>query len=360
MAMLGHIHIRGVFSAAAVCLCLIPSAYAQHFVVTGLATDSTGLALVRATVMVLAHADSALVQFATSREDGTFTVGQLTNGLYVLRVSHVGSQTELRGFEVDDADVDMGRIALHPQTQELQEFVVTTDRLPYVVRGDTIEYNALAFLMQPQDMVEDLLRRLPGIDVDRSGAITAHGEVVENVLVEGKEFFSSDYTIATRNLPSDAVDKVQVYDKPSERAELIGVPDGQDEKTINLALTEESKRGAFGQTTGGFGTIPWGQSRYFGRASVFRFAPLTQLALIGNADNVNQPGFSVNQLRSFGGAGSITRPGDGISESLGTGFNVSREVGDNSTINVNYFLTDHTNSRDVMRTNDSIVYQVQE
>ena len=210
-------------------------------------------------------------------------------------------------------------------------------------------HNALAFLVRPHDMVEDLLRRLPGIDMDRSGTITAQGETVENVMVEGKEFFGNDPTIATKNLPADAVDKVQVYDKPSDRAELTGVPDGQGEKTINLALTEEAKRGAFGQTTGGLGGEHLNQGHYFARASVFRFAPSTQLALIGSAENVNQPGFSGGQLRSFGGAGnSYLRPGglDGYSESLGAGFNASRDIGANTTVNASYFLVDEGNTRE--------------
>ncbi len=336
---------RGVLVAAAV-LCIIPTAHAQRFSVTGVVEDSLGIALPQAAVVALAGTDSILVQFGTSDSDGRFTLHRLAPGGYILQVSYVGHQTLVQDFEVQRANVDVGRLVLLPQTQMLEEFVVTADRLPYVVRGDTIEYNALAFLTRPQDMVEDLLRRLPGIDVDRFGTIVAQGEAVKNVLVEGKEFFSSDHTIATRNLPADAVDKVQVYDKPSDRAELTGVPDGQEEKTVNLALTEEAKRGAFGQTTGGLGGVRWDQGRYFGRASVFRFAPLTQLALIGNADNVNQPGFSMNQLRSFRGAGSIIRPGDGISESLGAGFNVNRDVGDNTTINASYFFTDHTNTRE--------------
>ena len=336
-----------VVSVVAAVSCAIPTVHAQRFAVTGVVEDSVGTALSQATVVALAGTDSTLVQFGTTRSDGRFTLHRLAPGGYILQVSYVGHQTLLRDFEVQRANVDVGRLVLLPQTQVLEEFVVTADRLPYVVRGDTIEYNALAFLVRPQDMVEDLLRRLPGIDVDRSGTITAQGEAVENVLVEGKEFFGGeDPTIATRNLPADAVDKVQVYDKPSDRAELTGVPDGREEKTINLALTEEAKRGAFGQTTGGLGGDRLDQGRYFGRASVFRFAPLTQLALIGNADNVNQPGFSFSQLRSFRGAGSVVRPDNGISESLGAGFNANRDVGDNTTINASYFLTDQGNRQE--------------
>ncbi len=328
------------FSLVFFTLFLCNLAHGQRFAVTGAVTDSSGTALVNATVAVLARADSSLTGFSTSRGDGSFTISRLEVGYYVLQVSFVGFETVLRDFDVPNADVDVGIVRLPVQTEVLEEFVISAERLPFVVRGDTIEYNALAFLLRPQDMVEDLLRRLPGIDVDRSGTITAQGKTVENVLVEGKEFFGNDPTIATKNLPADAVDKVQVYDKPSDRQELTGVPDGQEEKTINLALTEEAKRGAFGQTTGGLGGEHVDSGRYFGRASAFRFTQATQLALIGSAENVNQPGFSGEQLRSFGEAGnSVLRP-DGFTESLGVGFNVSRDLGTHASFSASYLLQD--------------------
>ena len=323
------------------------SAFAQQlYAVTGSVTDSSDTPLARATVVALARADSALVAFGTTRDDGTFRVERLRSDALVLQVSYVGMETTHLDFDVDGADVDVGTIVLLPQTEELEEFVVTADRLPYVVRGDTIEYNPLAFLLRPQDMVEDLLRRLPGINVDRYGAIYARGKLVEHVLVEGKRFFSSDYTIATRNLPADAVEKVQLYDQPSDMAKLTGVPDGRDEQTINLDLTEEATRGAFGQTTGGFGGSLENQERYFGRATLFRFAPKTQLALIGNANNVNQPGFGGSQLSSFRGAGPFMAAGNGITEALGGGFNFNRDFGESTTVNASYFLTDVTNKQE--------------
>ena len=319
--------------------------YAQHFSVTGSVTDSTGTALTQATVMVLAHADSALIQFGTTGDTGDFSIGRLSVGKYLLRVSSVGYQTKHRKFDIASTDVRLGSIVLSMQLQALEEFVVEADRLPYVVLGDTIEYNPLAFIVRPQDMVEDLLRRLPGINVDRYGTIFAQGKIVEHVLVEGKEFFGNDHTIATRNLPADAVDKVQVYDKISDRSEFTGIPDGQEQKTIDLKLTEEAKRGAFGQTSGGFGGKSWDQGRYFGQLSAFQFAPKTQLALIGNAENINQPGFSFNQLRSFRGAGRVMSPNDGISNSLGLGFHANRDFSDNTMVNISYFLSEHSNTQ---------------
>ena len=335
-----------VASVIVLTLCLIPVAYTQHFSVVGSITDSTDAAISQATVVVLAYADSALIQFGTTDGAGTFSIGRLPAGAYVLRVSSVGYQTVRQKFDIVSADVDMGRVMLRVQIQELEEFVVESDRLPYVVRGDTIEYNVLAFIVRPQDMVEDLLRRLPGIEVNRHGTIFAQGKMVEHVLVEGKEFFSNDHTIATRNLPADAVEKVQIYDKASDISELTGIPDGREESTVDLKLTEDAKRGAFGQTTGGLGGESWDQGRYFGQLSAFQFAPETQLALIGNAENVNQPGFSFNQLRSFRGAGRITSPDDGISKSLGLGFHANRDFSDDTRVNLSYFLTDHANTQE--------------
>lgn len=341
----------------AILSCLGDTATAQHFSVNGSVGDSAAV-LSQASVVALARADTALIQFGTTREDGLFTLRRLAPGKYILQISHVGYQTVLRDFEIHDEDVDVGHIVLSTQTTVLEEFVVTEDHLPFVVRGDTIEYNALAFLVRPQDMVEDLLRRLPGIYVDEYGTVFAHGKAVQNMLVDGKLFFGEDPTIATRNLPADAVENVQVYDKPSDRAELTGVPDGRDEKTINLALTEEAKQGVFGQTTGGVGAEQRDLGRYVARISAFHFAPKIQLALIGSADNINQPGFSGRQLSSFRGAGNYLPFGqgqDGISESIAAGVNINYELGANTTVNASYFLADLDHRRESTVSRDQIL-----
>ena len=348
---LGGVNNRTIVPVALVFValfCLDDTATAQQFSVTGSVGGSSVELLSQANVVVLARADNALIQFGATQEDGLFTLHRLAPGKYILQVSHVGYQTLWLDFDVQNEDVDVGHIVLSTQTNVLEEFVVTEDRLPFVIRGDTIEYNALAFLVRPQDMVEDLLRKLPGIYVDEYGTVFAHGKIVKNMLVEGKNFFGEDPTIATRNLPADAIDKVQVYDKPSDRAELTGVPDGQDEKTINLALTEEAMLGVFGQTTGGVGVEQKDLGRYFGRISAFHFAPKIQLALIGSADNINQPGFSGRQLSSFRGAGNylpFSRGQDGLSESMAAGVNINYDLGANTTVNASYFLADLDHKR---------------
>lgn len=237
-------------------------AFGQNYSVTGTINDSAGEALFNATTVVIARSDSTLVGFGVSKENGQFEISGLSSGQYTLQVSYVGKETAELDLNIIDLDIDVGSIQLSDQTEVLEEFEVKAKRVSYIIRGDTIVYQALAFPSRPQDMVEDLLRRLPGIEVDQNGTITSQGEIVENILVEGKEFFGKNPIIATQNLPADAVDQVHVYDKLSDIAELTGIPDGQQEKTVNLELREEAKRGILGQMTGGFGTEQIDIGRY--------------------------------------------------------------------------------------------------
>ncbi len=320
------------------------SAKGQSPSVTGLVTDSTtGMPLTSATVILLTQTDSSLVHFTTTQREGVFSFPKVTPGRYILQVTYVGMQTADLPLVIDDQNTDLGKVQLSPIRQELEEFVVTANRLPFVVRGDTIEYHAMAFTIRPMDMVEDLLRRLPGIDVDPSGTIYAQGRTVENVLVEDREFFSNDPTIATRNLPAESVDRVQVYDKASDRAELTGIPDGQEERTINLELTEEAQKGAFGQITGGLGGENSEQERYFSQASMFRFTPRLQFALFGGAENVNQPGFSGSPVSTANPAALaklVSSREDGLRRSAAGGVNTTVILGKKSDVNVSYFLVD--------------------
>ncbi|MCY3629529.1 MAG: TonB-dependent receptor [Bacteroidetes bacterium] len=326
----------------ALSLLLCDIAYGQGFSVVGSVTDSSGAVLANASIAAIIRADSSLAGFSTSRKDGRFKIAHLKPNFYTLQVSFVGFEMLSHDVDIVNENADVGTLMLSMQINALEEFVVHEERLPFVIRGDTIEYNALAFMMRPHDMVEDLLRRLPGIDVSRNGTITAHGKVVENVLVEGKEFFGDNPAIATKNLPADAVDHVQVFDMPSDLSKLTGIPDGLEEKTINLELTQEAKRGFLGQATGGFGMEHSDWGLYSGEGALFRFAPRTQLAFVGGGENLNQNQFSYQQLRGFSDVrnllGNTTATGYG--ELLGLGFNLNQEIASYTTINASYLLAD--------------------
>ena len=227
-------------------------------------------------------------------------------------------------------------------------------------------------MTRPNATVEELLARLPGIEVDADGTVRAQGEEVRNVLVDGKEFFGSDPTIATRNLPADAIERIQVYDKQSDMAEFTGIADGQEERTINLELREDARRGYFGQAVGGLGgglepvavieAQPNGRTRYNESLNINRFSPTTQLALLGNANNVNEAGFAWGDFVNFsggarglggggnrggggrggGGQGGIQLGGgrnDGFTESMSLGLNANHDFSDDRWIRSSYFYT---------------------
>jgi hypothetical protein len=341
---------------------LTPTANAQtsRVDVRGMVADSVDTVLPGATVVVLTRADSVLSKFDTTDGDGAFRMRRVPSGEYILQVTFVGYQTHRSNIVVGDENLDVGTIKLAISIEELGELVVSSDHIPFVVSRDTLDYNARAFATRPNASVEDLLRRLPGIQVDADGTIVAQGEDVQKVLVDGKEFFGSDPSIATKNLPADAIERVQVYDKQSDVAEFTGIEDGEEQKTINLELKEEAKTGVIGNVTGGAGSEEGEETVYEGRASVNRFSPNTQLSFIANVNNINRPGFAWSEVSNFvggaqnlGGSGIFqnglqlgTNMSDGFSETMVLGLNASREFGKDTWIRTSYFLSDLENRQD--------------
>lgn len=202
----------------------------------GEVSDQNKELLTGATVVLLEDQDSSMVAYAISDERGGFRLDDLEPGNYILQISFVGYGTLNDPIIVQSEEKmkELGNYELAPVDQVLQEITVKAEHIPIGLIGDTISYNTAAFKTKPGASVEDLLKNLPGVEVERDGSIKAMGEDVENVLVDGKEFFGNDPKIATRNLEAEAVEKVQVFDKKSEIAEFTGIDDGDDEKTINL------------------------------------------------------------------------------------------------------------------------------
>ena len=279
--------------------------------VSGSVADSTGAPLPGAHVLLVGAGD-ALAGFGTTRPDGTFQISDVAAGAYRLQATFIGYETREIPLDVAGEPVDVGTVRLAEAVGELGQLVVSGDRPPVVMRGDTVVYAASDYEVREGARVEDLLRKLPGVEVDADGTVRANGEVVRDVLVDGKEFFGGTPTIATQNLPADAVERVEVFRRQSEAAEFTGVNDGRGQTALNLALKEGHKNGLFGSATSGAGsaTPRDGRLRYQGRALVNAFGRSTRLSTLGRANNVNRAALSIREYLTL-----MPRPKGGASDS---------------------------------------------
>lgn len=290
---------------------------AQKLTVKGHLKDTTGIALPSATVMLLSAKDSSLVNFGMTAADGGFEIRNLARQDYILKITYLSYATHMQKITPGTGDqVDVGDVRMQPEARRLGEITVEDDA-PVRVKRDTIEFNAKVFKTNENAVVEDLLKKLPGVEVDNDGTIRAQGEQVKRVTVDGKDFFGSDPKLATRNLPADAISKVQVFDKKSDQALFSGVDDGQREKTINLELKEEKRNGAFGTLQGGVGT----DDRYLAKASINRFRKQEQLSFLGMANNINEQGFGIDDYMSFTGGSQQLAAGGGGPVRISVGAN---------------------------------------
>jgi hypothetical protein len=344
-----------LLGAIAALLIAAPTHAQEQHTVRGEVVDSVGRPVQNAMVVALNRADSVLVQFAIAEGDGRFLIRDLGAGEYILQVTSLGYGTVRRDFEVGAADVDAGRVVMAIVAAELDPLIVNVEQVPFVNRRDTLDYNAAAFQLRANASVEDLLASLPGVQVEDDGTIVAQGEQVTQILVDGKEFFGGNATIATRNLPADAVERVQIYDQKSDMAEFTGIEDGEEQRTLNLQLRESARSGNFGTATGAVGgeqggAAPVGpettaQLRYQQSASINRFSPNLQLALLGGMNNINQSPVAFGGGRS-GRNGGGGNGGNGLTEAMALGANVGYDPGNDRWIRGSYFFNGSDNVED--------------
>jgi len=292
---------------------------AQNFNIKGKLMDESGSGLPSATVLLLNARDSIMVNYALSNLEGWFEIRNVRRGDYLLKLSYVGYATKTLPVVAPEGNqLDLGGITLTSRATILGEVTVAQERIAMKVKNDTIEYDALAFRPLPNEMVEDLLKRMPGMVISSDGTVEAQGETVRRVLVDGKEFFGRDPKMATQNIPADAVARVQVFDQRSEQSLFTGIDDGQRERTLNLELKEDRKEATFGNTSLGYGPT----NRFHGRANLNRFTKKGQVSILGMGNNVNQQGFSVSDFMNFSGATqSFARGGGGNIQFGGGGGN---------------------------------------
>ena len=215
---------------------------AWAYSIRGKVADSTGEPLISASVRLLARSDSAVVKGVVSDVNGDFSFPNIKGGKYIVEASYVGFNPSYKNVDLT-ADVNAGTITLSENSIMLRETTVVGIKTPITVKEDTVEFNADSYKVAPNAVVEDLLRRLPGVEVGSDGSITANGQSVTKILIDGKEFFSDDPTVASRNLPVEMVDKLQVVQRKSDLARLTGVDDGEEETVINLTVKKDMNNG---------------------------------------------------------------------------------------------------------------------
>lgn len=293
-------------------LCFTGS-YAQNqkpsrITIKGTLQDTLHEAIPYATVMLLNTADSALVSFTTTNDNGEFTLNNIKNNTYIFKVSHVSFLPLQQIIQPSPTEInDLNVVSMKPISQLLLEVVIKAAKAPLRIRGDTVEYDATTFKVPPGSTVEDLLRRLPGIDVDADGNISTQGKDVKRLYVDGKTFFGDDPKSVTKNLGAEAISKVQVYNEKSEQSKLTGIDDGSKEKAMNLELKEEYKKGSFGKVTVAAGT----EERWAARGNYNRFNDKTQLSFIGYGNNINQTGVNWEDYGEFKGNNSFNEYDNG-------------------------------------------------
>ncbi len=270
--------------------------------IKGSLIDNENAPLSFTSVFLLTPSDSSLVTFVRADADGNFIFKNVKKQDYLIKATFLGfvPMQELIKFDAANLNRDLGKITLKPIQKELFEVVVRTAKAPINIKGDTVEYDASKFKVPPGSTVEDLLRKLPGVQIDADGNIKAQGEEVKKVTVDGKRFFGDDPKLATKNLPAEAITKVQVFNDKSEQSKLTGIDDGKKEKTVNLELKEEFKKGGFGKGTIGAGT----DERVMAKANYNKFDSKNQFNVVGFGNNINQSGLSNNDYQDFRGSQS--------------------------------------------------------
>lgn len=272
--------------------------YAQNASLKGTVVDTTNkVNLQHAVVSLLRPKDSVLVKFVRTDQQGQFNFGNLPATKYIMIISY----PDYADF-VDDIDLSaqpqktLGNIYVTTKAHLLEEVIVKQRISAIRMKGDTTEYRADSFYVGPNANVQDLLKRMPGIQVNSKGEISAQGQKVEKILVDGEEFFSDDPAVVTQNLRADAVEKVQVFDKKSDQAVFTGIDDGQTAKTINLQLKEDAKKGYFGKIEAGSDF-----DRYkYGKGMLNAFKGKRKLAAYITNDNTRFESLNWNERNNYG------------------------------------------------------------
>jgi len=279
--------------------------------IKGVVADiSSNAKLHNATVSVLNAKDSTLYKFSRATSEGSFSFPNMKNGNFILLITYPEYADFVNKFSLDSANksIDFKVIDMKTKAKLLNEVIIKGQAAAIKIKGDTTEFNASAYKIQPNDRVEDLLKKFPGVTVDAQGKITAQGKTVEKVLVDGEEFFGDDPTLVTKNLRADMVDKVQLFEKSSDQAAFTGVDDGQKKQTLNIVLKEDKKQGYFGKIDAGYGTDDF----YQVQAMFNKFKKKEKIAGYFTSSNTGKTGLGWEDAGKYGSSGNMEVTDDGM------------------------------------------------
>ena len=338
-------------------------AFAQHSV-QGLVIDSKNESPIEmGSVRLLNSRDSMVIQGAQTDLKGNFIIKKVSSGNYLLAVSMVGYITHYQNITVGNSDLILKTIQIKEGAVQLASAEVTGNLAQLVVKGDTTEFNANAFKTVQNAMVEDLLKRLPGVEVGSDGKITVNGQQISKIRVNGQKFFDSDVTMATKNIPADAISKVQVFDQKSDMAKLTGFEDNDTEHIINLTFKPNRLKGTFGNVTGGVGLDLNKDVRYDGNLFLNIMDGNNQSTIIGGANNANTSrsmgAGAISAMASMGGMGGSSMmilPGgfggasSGITSTQNMGYNQSSIINDKLRIG-GFGSLNHSSTNAITNTN---------
>ena len=325
---------KWVLGLLLVALGVIP-AFAQSgggkVIVSGRVLDGVDKSpVIQAGVQILSVKDSVVVAGNVTDLDGKFSLSARP-GNYLLKISYIGYKTDFRNLTLDRNRLrtNVGEIPLEVDAVMLDEAVVVAEAPEVIAKADTLVYNSSAYRVPEGSALEELVKKLPGAEVDESGKITINGKEITKIMIDGKEFFADDPNIAMKNLPVNIIDKVRAYDKQSDMARMTGIDDGEEETVLDLSVKPELNKGWIGNVDLAAGT----EDRYSGKFMLNRFVESNQFTVIGSANNVNDNGFP-------GGGGGFRWGGqNGLNAVKIGGFNFSVEnekLEAGGSVNYNY------------------------
>ncbi|WP_149277634.1 outer membrane beta-barrel protein [Pareuzebyella sediminis] len=342
--------------------------WSQEFKITGSVVDATSKQPLEATtVYAESLKDSALVAYTITNNTGFFELQDRT-GLKELNIyfSYNGYKTLKMKIDLKPT-VNLGTVQLEEQAEELEEVNVVGERVPITVKKDTLEFNADSFKTRPDATVEDVLKKLPGVEVDSDGNITVNGKEVSQVKVNGQVFFSTDPKVATKSLPKEIISKIQISDTKTRAQEFSGEAGNGESKTINLTLKEDKNKGYVGRVGAGYGT----EDRYQANGLLNYFNDKERVSILASANNINNTGFSFDEIRdmmggvrgnsswssngSFSVNGISFGFGEGITTSSTLGASYANEIKNRFKINSNYFFSDSESVNNEKTTRENIL-----